>query len=145
MNGMIITYGKKTPVVCGKKLCDVCETKVLRICWILGFCGNSLGWTSIFLVHIIPTRSYFLFIAESFISFACKYCSGWNACMMLGKWFICSVRAVAHSLGHDTNWYKYDLCINVMWYECIYACTIIPIKYIWENFCRNKKIIRINL
>lgn len=56
---IVITYGKNASVVC-VCVCDVCETKVLRICGLLGFCGNSLSRTSIFLVSLFDRVSYFL-------------------------------------------------------------------------------------
>lgn len=120
-----------------KQLCDVCETKVLRICWILRFCGNSLSRTSIFLVCYSTDFIYFLFFIV--IHFICLQIFFWVKCFVWcwcweEKWFICFMRAMA--LGAFIKSCKTgicDLCINAMWCECI------PYAYILKFYLQKRK------
>lgn len=60
---------KNASKICEKQLCDVCEIKVLRICWLLRFLRQFIEQNEHFSCFTIRPSSYFLFFYCFFFFF----------------------------------------------------------------------------
>lgn len=125
-------------VVCERQRCDArySEIKVLRICWIRSFCGNSM---SIFLVRY---STVFIFIFFN-ILLLCSWIFFWVKCLYVcWCWWCCEndlyvLWALWHAfMDHDKSMfmriYVTFLCINAV---------LIPYNFICEKkiFVKDRK------